>query len=107
MRYTREIRDLNRKSRACMVSTFDDSHFIVKSPTGRTYTVGIEEGCDCNWAYHGGTGCSHQFAAIRYYLTSKGWKGVSFWPTRKAAVRQHRHLVPWRNLFVTGRVAHD
>jgi hypothetical protein len=104
MRYTKEIRNLNEKSKTYRVKTVIGDTYFVETPSGRVYKVGVRKGCNCEWAFHGGTGCSHQLAAIRFYLMNKGWREVSFWPTREAAARQHKHIVPWRNLFVTGSV---
>jgi len=104
MRETVNIRWLDRKARKCEVERTGSKTFRVTSTSGRVYEVEMGGTCQCDWAYYGGRGCSHQLAAIKFWLQEQGWERVSFWPTEADAKRQHRHIAKWNQIYVTGKV---
>ena len=76
------------------------------SRSGRYYDValqpdGLSGHCTCQWAQHGGINCKHVLAALRAEYAGRG--ELSFWPSRDAARRQHRRVLPGEQLYATLR----
>ena len=72
----------------------------------RAYEVSLQRGelaghCTCLWAQYGGINCKHVLAALRAHYAPVG--RLSFWPSRDAAERQHRHILPGERLYATLR----
>jgi hypothetical protein len=79
---------------------------VSASDPGRAYEVALQRGelaghCTCLWAQYGGINCKHVMAALREHYAP--WGRLSFWPSRDAAARQHRRILPGERLYATLR----
>ena len=110
VRNTVHIKKLQDASRRLLVIPRDPDHgrYLVESAkqSGHFYEValqrdGLSGHCTCLWAQHGGVNCKHVLAALRAEYEARG--SLSFWPTRDAAQRQHRRVLPGERLYATLR----
>lgn len=104
------IKALQDASRQLIVIPRDPAHgrYLVESASqsGQHYEVALlphelAGHCTCPWAQHGGINCKHVLAALRAEYEPRG--ALSFWPTRDAARRQHRRVLPGERLYATLR----
>jgi hypothetical protein len=109
-RSTIQIKKLQEASRRLMVIPRDPERgrYLVASAgdPSRSYEVALQRGelaghCTCLWAQYGGINCKHVLAALREHYAPWGW--LSFWPSRDAAERQHRRILPGERLYATLR----
>ena len=109
-RTTVQLKKLQEASRRLMVIPRDleRGRYLVESASqsGRYYEValqrdGLSGHCTCPWAQYGGINCKHVLAALRAHYEPSG--ALSFWPTRDAARRQHRRILPGERLYATLR----
>jgi SWIM zinc finger len=110
LRSTVHIKKLQEASRHLMVIPRDPERgrYLVESAhdPGRAYEVALQRGdltghCTCPWAQYGGINCKHVLAALREHYAP--WGALSFWPSRDAAQRQHRRILPGERLYATLR----
>jgi hypothetical protein len=110
VRSTVQVKKLQEASRRLMVIPRDPEHgrYLVTSASdpSRAYEVALQRGelsghCTCTWAQYGGINCKHVLAALREHYSAWGW--LSFWPSRDAAERQHRRILPGERLYATLR----
>jgi uncharacterized Zn finger protein len=104
------LKALQRASRRLDVVRISDraERYIVSSASqpGRFYNVQIDPEsltgqCTCRWAQHGGVNCKHVLAVLRACFAEQG--ALSFWPSDKAARRQHRQVLAGEHLVATLR----
>jgi hypothetical protein len=109
-RPTVQIKQLQAASRRLMVMPRDPERgrYLVASEgdPSRAYEVSLQRGelaghCTCLWAQYGGINCKHVLAALRAHYAPAG--RLSFWPSRDAAERQHRRILPGERLYATLR----
>ena len=109
-RSTVRVKQLQAASRRLMVIPRDPERgrYLVTSSRdpSRAYEVALQRGelaghCTCLWAQYGGINCKHVLAALREHYAPVG--RLSFWPSRDAAERQHRHILPGERLYATLR----
>jgi uncharacterized Zn finger protein len=104
----KKIKDLQARSKKLMVRIMDPIEpgdpyvMIVNSGTnpylsrvvtikfGRDGTISAR--CTCQWAQHGGMGCTHVIAALSK-LAARKKRALSFWLTPEEAHRQKQHLL--------------
>jgi uncharacterized Zn finger protein len=119
----KKIKDLQARSKKLMVRIMDPLEpddpyvMIVNSGTnpylsrvvtikfGRDGTISAR--CTCQWAQHGGMGCTHVIAALSK-LAARKKRALSFWLTPEEAQRQKQHLLRLsdgrtENIWITSR----
>jgi uncharacterized Zn finger protein len=110
IRTTVRVKQLQEASRRLMVIPRDPERgrYLVASAgdPSRAYEVALQRGelsghCTCTWAQYGGINCKHVLAALREHYADVGQ--LSFWPSRDAAERQHRRILPGERLYATLR----
>ena len=110
VRNTVQVKQLQAASRKLMVIPRDPERgrYLVASAgdPSRAYEVSLQRGelaghCTCLWAQYGGINCKHVLAALRIHYAPVG--RLSFWPSRDAAARQHRRILPGERLYATLR----
>src|SRR3954451_25137527 len=109
-RNTVRVKQLQAASRRLMVIPRDPERgrYLVASAAhpSRASEVSLQRGelaghCTCLWAQYGVINCKHVMAALRERYAPVG--RLSFWPSRDAAERQHRHILPGERLYATLR----
>jgi uncharacterized Zn finger protein len=119
----KKIKDLQARSKKLMVRIMDPVEpgdpyiMIVNSGTNpylsRVVTIKfghdgtISARCTCQWAQHGGMGCTHVIAALSK-LAARKKRALSFWLTPEEAHRQKQHLLRLsdgrtENIWITSR----
>jgi uncharacterized Zn finger protein len=78
---------------------------VVTIKFGRDGTISAR--CTCQWAQHGGMGCTHVIAALSK-LAARKKRALSFWLTPEEAQRQKQHLLRLsdgrtENIWITSR----
>jgi uncharacterized Zn finger protein len=119
----KKIKDLQARSKKLMVRIMDPLEpgdpyvMVVNSGTnpylsrvvtikfGRDGTISAR--CTCQWAQHGGMGCTHVIAALSK-LAARKKRALSFWLTPEEAQRQKQHLLRLsdgrtENIWITSR----
>lgn len=119
----KKIKDLQARSKKLMVRIMDPIEpgdpyvMVVNSGTnpylsrvvtikfGRDGTISAR--CTCQWAQHGGMGCTHVIAALSK-LAARKKRALSFWLTPEEARRQKQHLLRLsdgrtENIWITSR----
>jgi hypothetical protein len=105
-----QVKRLQHESRELSVIPRDPERgrYLVSSAElpGQYYHVALQPEelsghCTCTWARHGGINCKHVLAALREHHAEEG--AISFWPSRSAASRQHRHTLEGEGLYATVR----
>lgn len=112
IRYPHNIKDLQESSRSIRVRRVGENRFDVTSKTEprRRYIVrvfhngpDISATCTCEWAQHGGRGCSHVLAVLQH-LAQDQKKTLSFWLTKADALRQRRRVLRLEGaIYITSR----
>ena len=119
----KKIKDLQARSKKLLVRVIDpevpgDPYImVVTSATNRYLSriVAVKFGrdgtisarCTCQWAQHGGLGCTHVIAALSK-LAARKKRALSFWLTPEDAHRQKQHLFRLgdgtaENIWITSR----
>ena len=77
---TKNDAKLNRKANQCRIVGSIPGGYRVKSPSGSTYSVDLDNGlgCGCSWGRKGGAGCAHERAARKHRVRLEEGRAVSF-----------------------------